>query len=364
MSNNLININSNKIKISVIIPIYNVEDFIHKSLDSVINQTLKDIEIICIDDCSTDNSLDILKQYAQRDCRFKIIKQEENQGQGVARNVGLEVARGEYIMFLDPDDWFELSACEKAYNQIKKNHNDIVFFNYFDYFEYTYTITMKKSRHLEMFKNHLDANESLEDLENLSFKAATVWAQIYDSNFVRRINAKFANNRNCEDNPFYFTCIANAKSVSVINEELYFYRKRTNSSSPYYAKNWQDVIENKNLSYEIIKKAKSEALLKAFIPFYWKSCLWHCYSAIKNNKECKELVYKNLHEIAMKLNKEYPMEDIQDKINWQSYRKFSYSDKVIVHKLLGFLYRIYSTERTSVRKKMYILGLKISKKYK
>ena len=85
----------NNPKISIIIPVYNTEQYIGLALDSVVNQTLKDIEIICIDDCSTDNSYEILKDYASKDDRFVVLKQETNQGQGAARNKALDIAKGE-----------------------------------------------------------------------------------------------------------------------------------------------------------------------------------------------------------------------------------------------------------------------------
>ena len=122
-------------KISIIIPMYNVEKYLKQSLDSAINQTLKDIEIIIIDDCSTDNSLALAQDYAKNDKRIVVLSQEFNQGQGIARNKALDIASGEYIMFLDPDDWFEIDACEKAYNQISTNNNEIVFFNLYSWKE-------------------------------------------------------------------------------------------------------------------------------------------------------------------------------------------------------------------------------------
>ncbi len=92
------------IKVSVIVPVFNVEAYLNESLDSILNQTLNDIEIICINDGSTDNSLNILETYAKKDKRIKIIS-KENEGQGVARNVGLDDAQGEYISFVDSDDF-------------------------------------------------------------------------------------------------------------------------------------------------------------------------------------------------------------------------------------------------------------------
>jgi glycosyltransferase involved in cell wall biosynthesis len=114
-------------KVSVIMPVYNVENYLRQCLDSVINQTLRDIEIICIDDQSTDGSLGILKDYAAIDPRIRIITQK-NAGAGAARNTGLKVAKGEYLSFLDSDDFFELDMLEKAYHACSTNNLDFVVF--------------------------------------------------------------------------------------------------------------------------------------------------------------------------------------------------------------------------------------------
>ena len=118
-----------KPKVSVIIPIYNVEQYLRKCLDSVCNQTLEDIEIICINDCSPDNSLEILKEYQKNDNRIKIIDFNENKGSAVARNTGMEQAKGEYIGFIDPDDWIDLDFYEKLYNKAKDCSSDLVIGN-------------------------------------------------------------------------------------------------------------------------------------------------------------------------------------------------------------------------------------------
>lgn len=115
----------NKIKVSVIVPVYNVEKYLKEAMDCIINQTLKEIEIICVDDGSTDSSLDILNKYADKDNRI-IILEQENQGAGVARNTGLDIARGEYLSFLDPDDFFELTLLEEFYEKAISCDADIV----------------------------------------------------------------------------------------------------------------------------------------------------------------------------------------------------------------------------------------------
>ena len=111
-------------KVSVIIPVYNVGKYLRKCLDSVINQTLKDIEIICVNDGSTDNSGKILDEYAAKDKRIKVIHQE-NQGLGAARNVGIDLAKGEYIGFVDSDDWISTGFYEKLYETAKRENSDI-----------------------------------------------------------------------------------------------------------------------------------------------------------------------------------------------------------------------------------------------
>ena len=110
--------------VSIIIPVYNVEKYLIECLDSCLNQTLQNIEIICIDDASTDNSSKILEEYAQKDSRIILIKQKINKGQGIAKNLGINIATGKYLMFLDSDDWLELNAVELTYNQICRNKND------------------------------------------------------------------------------------------------------------------------------------------------------------------------------------------------------------------------------------------------
>ncbi|MGN1124999.1 MAG: glycosyltransferase family 2 protein, partial [Candidatus Gastranaerophilaceae bacterium] len=113
-------------KVSVIIPIYNVEQYLARCLDSVINQTYKNLEIICVNDCSPDNSINILEEYSQKDNRIKIIQREKNGGLSAARNSGFDIAVGEYVYFLDSDDWIDLDYIEKMVAIASKYDSDIV----------------------------------------------------------------------------------------------------------------------------------------------------------------------------------------------------------------------------------------------
>ena len=123
----------NSLKVSIIIPVYNVEKYISECLDSCINQTLQDIEIIIVDDCGNDKSMDIAQEYAKKDSRIKIIKNNQNKGLFLARCEGLKSATGKYIISLDSDDFLDLKACEIAYNAAKDGYYDIIKFNAYNY---------------------------------------------------------------------------------------------------------------------------------------------------------------------------------------------------------------------------------------
>lgn len=125
-------------KVTVLVAVYNASAFLSDCLDSLLNQTLRDIQVICIDDCSTDRSLEILQDYAQRDNRIEVIRLNENHGQAYARNEGLKMAKGQYVCFLDADDWFDKDSLELAVKEFDKEGIDAVLFDVsMDYPDYS-----------------------------------------------------------------------------------------------------------------------------------------------------------------------------------------------------------------------------------
>ena len=120
------------VKVSVVIPVYNVEDFLEECLNSIVNQSLKDIEIICVNDGSKDKSLEILNSFAENDDRFTVIDQE-NQGHAVATNRGMELAKGEFLYLMDSDDILGLTALEETYEYAKLKNADFVIFQSLNY---------------------------------------------------------------------------------------------------------------------------------------------------------------------------------------------------------------------------------------
>ena len=137
------------VKISVVLPVYNVANYLRKCLDSLINQTFEDFEVICVNDGSTDLSLGILEGYALSDSRFKIISQK-NQGLSGARNTGIQHIQGEYVLFVDSDDWLEDNALEELYNHVKGFNSDITMFKFKFFDESTSEFSEESFSNLEV----------------------------------------------------------------------------------------------------------------------------------------------------------------------------------------------------------------------
>lgn len=211
-------------KVSVIIPVYNVEKYLSQCLDSIVNQTLNDIEIIFVDDKSLDGSYSILKEYAEKDNRIKIIENEENRGTGYSRNIAISQSSSDYIMLLDSDDWYEKDACEKAYNQISKNDDDIVFFNFVKVFDFNNSsqICNYTNKIYEHYENN-SVNLAQTD-KTLNFFGAFHWAAIYKRDFLIKNNVKYTETVSCEDVPFRIKAMVSADKISVIKDCLYNYR--------------------------------------------------------------------------------------------------------------------------------------------
>lgn len=211
-------------KVSVIIPVYNVENYLKECLDSVINQTLKDIEIICIDDGSTDKSLDILKEYAKKDTRFIVLTQE-NKGAAIARNKGLDIARGEYVIFLDSDDFFEKNFLEEMYNCAKQKELDVCICNLYYYDDVSKS---DKKMSWALKKAYIPQKEvfNYKDCPDYIFNFTNNWAwnKIFKKEFLKKNHIKFQNVQHTNDT--YFTCSALllAQKISVLDKHFIHYR--------------------------------------------------------------------------------------------------------------------------------------------
>lgn len=262
-------------KVSIIVPIYNVEPYLRQCLDSLVNQTYKHIEIICVDDGSVDASGVILDEYAKADNRIIVIH-TVNSGVSSARNTALYIASGQYIMFVDGDDWIELDTCEISISSAEKNNADVVIWSYmreFDGRSLPKKISLCKSAfcgnecrdlHRRMFGlvgNELSMPENADAL-------STVWGKLYRNHIIREKRIAFSDlNRigTYEDGLFNIEYFLHVQKVVYIDEYLNHYRKNTGMTSKYrprLAGQWQNLFEDirKYIDYNGLSNGYVEAL--------------------------------------------------------------------------------------------------------
>ena len=225
-------------KVSVVIPVYKVEPWLRECMDSLVNQTLKDIEIICVDDGSPDSCGAILDEYARKDNRVKAIHQR-NQGVQKARNAGLDIARGEYIALVDSDDYVDLRTYETAYNIAKKDDLDILNFGFRRFED-------GKDDH----KKTIDFSDApVISLEQFWYRAGkAVWNKLFKSELIQKDKIRFVPGiRPADDTCFSYMALAGAKRIKSIPARFYNYRNRPSSLAKMSTK---DIFIN---SYKMFK---------------------------------------------------------------------------------------------------------------
>ena len=221
------------IKVSIIATFYNLEDYVERCVDSLSSQTLQDIEIICVNDGSKDNTIRILQELAKNDNRIKIID-KKNEGVSIARNTGINSASGEYIMFVDGDDFLEIDACEKLYNKAIKSDVDIVIF------QKKYVYQLKKTKLCKYFKKSLYyrtiKNEPFFLFDKIpetynAVHSLYCWDKFYKKNLLHKYNLYFPKDINlAEDNIFIYNTFLKNPKIVIIDEYLYnYYVSRINS---------------------------------------------------------------------------------------------------------------------------------------
>ena len=211
-------------KVSVIIPVYNVADYVAECLESIINQSYKNIEIICVEDKSTDNSPDILNQYAKKDTRIRLYYNRENRGLAYSRNIGLDAAEGDYILFVDSDDYIEadlIAVCME-----KSADNDLICFDYtqFDNIHGP----MKSHTYLINDGEYRGENYFAEAVKNNSI-IFSAWSKLYRKAFLDKHRIRFCDGLLYEDILFSFFCFLKASKIYSLHNRFYWYRIRKDS---------------------------------------------------------------------------------------------------------------------------------------
>ena len=255
-------------KVSIIIPTYNVEMYLVECMESVIHQTLKDIEIICINDGSTDGSLEILKSYAQKDDRIVLVD-KENGGYGIAMNIGLEKATGEYIGIVEPDDFVKLDMYESLYQIAKDNDLDFVKADF-------YRFKRTDEDDMNMVYNHLSKNPEdynkvfnpSEDTEAIRYIMNT-WSGIYKKEFIEKhhIRHNETPGASFQDNGFWFQTFIFATRAMIVDKPYYMNRRDNPNSSVHN----REKVYCMNIEYDHIRDILMEhpELWKRFKGMYW-----------------------------------------------------------------------------------------------
>ncbi len=209
-------------KVSVIIPVYNVEKYLRQCLDSVINQTLKDIEIICVDDGSTDNCPNILDEYAAKDARIKIIH-KKNEGYGKAMNVGISHASGEYIGIVEPDDYIEPDMYSALYNIAIETNVDFV---KSDFYQFNENLIHNKMKLDWSSNNHYNRIINIQKEKSIFNLMMNTWTGIYKTEFLRNNNIRYNETPGAryQDQGFWFQTLAFANYAYFIDKPFYHYR--------------------------------------------------------------------------------------------------------------------------------------------
>ena len=209
--------------VSIIIPIFNSEKYLTRCLNSLINQSLKEIEIICINDGSTDKSLSILEDFAKKDERIVILNQE-NKGQSIARNEGINIAKGEYIGFVDSDDWVDLDFFEKLYKSAKSNNCDIASAGIIRLHKFNKKYYLKYNK--EIITENTNEKFEICDVPELSY----IWNKIYKLSEFRKNNFSFTPGIYYEDVIITPKLLFFMKKLIVVPDTYYYYWRHKGSS--------------------------------------------------------------------------------------------------------------------------------------
>lgn len=236
-------------KLSIIIPIYNVEQYVSNCLNSILSQPFEDFEVICVNDGSTDNSLAELQKC--RDERVLIID-KKNEGSGVARNTALAIARGEYVFFVDGDDWIEENSLQRMVDEADRLKTDILIFGGLSYYEGSGKNGGYSANKLP--KKYLNKVFSANDIKKDVFKfPSTAWTKLYRREFLQKNGIKFQEIKVGQDQLPFFHSMITAERIALLPENFYCYRKNRVGSA-------MTVKKKKNFSPIYVTRAIEELL--------------------------------------------------------------------------------------------------------
>ena len=292
-------------KVSVIVPVYNCEKLVDRSLERLTNQTLKDIEIVCVNDGSTDGSLDVLEAWAKKDKRIKIVSQE-NGGLSSARNTGIANASAPYLMFCDADDEFDNKMCEIMVRTVEREEVDIV----------ACGTEVKYDAHSEIAesdRNYYRIKFSGRNYINEMITAKTdvsVCDKLFKAEIIKKYGIVFPNKLNNEDYYFYNAYMSVAKTIFFVNQKLYTYIRHEDSIMSENFNKHSYSPDHLLIAEELFTFYQKYGFLEKHTNFFWNQfseSYWFSYE--HSAKKYHSKIHKNAKEFILKNIEEYPISD-------------------------------------------------------
>lgn len=316
--------------ISIIMPVYNSELYLETALLSVLMQTNRDFELICIDDCSTDSSLKILENYSNLDSRIKVFKNSSNKGAAFCRNKAIKMAKGDYIFFLDSDDWINFNTLEILESYAKSNNLDILMFKFMTYWNESNSFSIEPfydmkfmNKYIGKVFNHMDLEpNSLFDIPGANCN------KLFSRKFIVKNKVKYPEGLIYEDTAVFFEYMIKAKRISLIDEYFYNRRRRKNSVMTNTGRKLFDSIPiAKDLMSVFLKDPNIYERYKKGVINITFLFLKGRYNLLDNN--LKEDFIKKTNDIIKELDEKYGiLNDIENNLdgkNWDLYNLLPYN---------------------------------------
>lgn len=302
------------VKVSIVVPVYNTGKYLKECLDSLVNQTFEDTEIICINDGSTDNSLEILEEYKNKYSNISIYSQE-NSGVSITRNKGINYSHGDYLYFMDSDDILELNAIEELYDIASENDLDILIFKLINFSDETKEKYPSKYYEMPFLKKWADKVFNLEDIGAKALHiAVSPPGKFFKRDFIK--DMKFPEHLIYEDNAFFAEAMLKANRVSFYDKHLYTRRIRENSITQKANLKSADTIKIMNLIMEL---SKQYGVYEKYKYALWdKKIKTSCLRFSKVDEEYKKEFYQLLKDDYISLEEEYIENKIYKKISKKS----------------------------------------------
>ena len=267
--------------VSIIIPIFNVEKYLDRCIESVVNQTYKNLEIILVDDGSTDSCPQMCDEWSLKDSRIKVVH-KENAGLGMARNTGIDNASGEYIFFFDSDDYVDVTTVERCVKSAVENDSEVVAYGRNDVYDDGRIVPRGIKTEKTLFSDSEICNIVLPAMftYELGFGVSS-WGKMYKLELFNRFNKRFVSEKQIisEDAYFAIDLYTDVNRVSIVCENLYFYCKRGNSLSQIY--NPERQSKNDAFYLKAVDLAKNRGLSKRVIDSIAARYQMYTFSAIK-----------------------------------------------------------------------------------